>query len=214
LLPCSNGVATAHVLASPLLLRAAGRRSAPSVETAARRYAVAPPPRSMCAANQCHSVCRPTPFIPKPLAASGRPQCLLAGEVCVLTKSLTTDVSGVLPRLSGMRCTGTFERDRNWLVSLRRCSPGRFPGGGELESGRPSCSTTTPSRPRSRSARLRVPVPCTHHNRGHPRPAGTDRRDQHRRSEDQLGKRMPRWGRLSTCWADVTNRSTPGNRST
>src|SRR5664280_2341672 len=42
LLPCSNGVATAHVLTSPLLLRAVGRRIAPSVETAARRYAVAP----------------------------------------------------------------------------------------------------------------------------------------------------------------------------
>jgi hypothetical protein len=40
------GVATAHVLTSPMLLRAAGRRSAPSVETAARRYAVAPPPRA------------------------------------------------------------------------------------------------------------------------------------------------------------------------
>jgi hypothetical protein len=40
------GVATAHVLASPLLLRAAGRRSAPSVETAARRYAVAQPSRA------------------------------------------------------------------------------------------------------------------------------------------------------------------------
>src|SRR5664280_2213495 len=28
LLPCSNGVATAHVLTSPLLMRAAGRQSA------------------------------------------------------------------------------------------------------------------------------------------------------------------------------------------
>src|SRR5664279_2809472 len=52
LLPCSNGVATAHILSSPLLLRAAGRRSAPSVGTAASRYAVAPPPRACARLNQ------------------------------------------------------------------------------------------------------------------------------------------------------------------
>src|ERR1035438_8541839 len=60
------GVATAHVLSSPLLLRTAGRRSAPSVETAARRYAVAPPPRACARLNQCHRLCRPTPLFPKP----------------------------------------------------------------------------------------------------------------------------------------------------
>src|SRR5664280_2292481 len=50
------GVATAHVLTSPLLLRAAGQRSAPSVETAARRYAVAPPPRA-CARQISATAC-------------------------------------------------------------------------------------------------------------------------------------------------------------
>ena len=69
LLPCSNGVATAHVLTSPLLLRAAGRRSAPSVETAARRYAVAPPPRA-CARQISATACAdrhrsfPRPWLP------------------------------------------------------------------------------------------------------------------------------------------------------
>src|SRR5664279_3495632 len=66
---CSNGVATAHVLTSPLLLRAAGRRSAPSVETAARRYAVAPPPRA-CALQISATACAdrhrsfPKPWLP------------------------------------------------------------------------------------------------------------------------------------------------------
>jgi len=63
------GVATAHVLTSPLLLRAAGRRSAPSVETAARRYAVAPPPRA-CARQISATACAdqhrsfPKPWLP------------------------------------------------------------------------------------------------------------------------------------------------------
>jgi hypothetical protein len=71
------GVATAHILTSPLLLRAAGRRSAPSVETAARRYAVAPLPRSMCAAKSVPQRVQTDTVIPKALAASDRPQCLL-----------------------------------------------------------------------------------------------------------------------------------------
>jgi hypothetical protein len=63
------GVATAHVLTSPLLLRTAGRRSAPSVETAARRYAVAPPPRA-CARQISATACAdrhrsfPKPWLP------------------------------------------------------------------------------------------------------------------------------------------------------
>jgi hypothetical protein len=100
-------------------------------------------------AERCHMGVEETPLLHR-ITGSQVQACgavTRPGEVCVLTKSLTTDVSGLLPRLSGMRCTGTFERDRNWLVSLRRCSPGRFPGGGELESGRPSCSTTTPFSP-------------------------------------------------------------------
>ena len=65
----ATGVATAHVLTSPLLLRAAGRRSAPSVETAARRYAVAPPPRA-CARQISATACAdqhrsfPKPWLP------------------------------------------------------------------------------------------------------------------------------------------------------
>ena len=51
------------------------------------------------------------------------------GEVCVLTESLTTDVSGVPPRLTWMRCTGTFVRDRDQPDAARLSSPGRFPGG-------------------------------------------------------------------------------------
>ena len=51
------------------------------------------------------------------------------GEVCVLTKPLTRTVSGVPPRLSGMRCTWTLERDQHRPGPLRRRSPGRFPGG-------------------------------------------------------------------------------------
>src|SRR5450631_2610551 len=65
----ATGVATAHVLTSPLLLRTAGRRSAPSVETAARRYAVAPPPRA-CARQISATACAdrhrsfPKPWLP------------------------------------------------------------------------------------------------------------------------------------------------------
>jgi hypothetical protein len=63
------GVATAHVLTSPLMLRAAGRRSASSVETAARRYAVARPPRAcvrQISATACADRHRsfPMPWLP------------------------------------------------------------------------------------------------------------------------------------------------------
>src|SRR5664280_643561 len=96
------GVATAHVLTSPLLLRAAGRRSAPSVETAARRYAVAPPPRACALQIKCHSVCRPTPFIPKALAAFDRPQCLLGLTALPLpvvkTRPVSTKIEAALSR--------------------------------------------------------------------------------------------------------------------
>ena len=71
------GVAKVHILSCPLLLRAAGRRRAPSVGTASRRCAVAHPPRACAQQIKCHSVCRPTPFTPQALAASYRPQCLL-----------------------------------------------------------------------------------------------------------------------------------------
>src|ERR1019366_10266626 len=84
LLPCSNGVATAHVLTSPLLLRAAGRRSARWLETWPCTSPVTAtkecpssfetvysgtPAASTCVANECLRVCRPTPLMPKALAA-------------------------------------------------------------------------------------------------------------------------------------------------
>jgi hypothetical protein len=72
------------------------------VETAARRYAVAPPPRACAVANQCHSVCRPTPFIPNALAASDRPQCLLALTAAPLpvvkTRPVSTKIEAALSR--------------------------------------------------------------------------------------------------------------------
>ena len=78
-------------------------------------------------AERCHMGVEETPLLHR-ITGSQVHACgpvTAPGEVCVLTKSLTTDVSGVLPRLSGMRCPGTFERDRNRLVSLARCLRGR-----------------------------------------------------------------------------------------
>jgi hypothetical protein len=96
------GVATAHVLSSPLLLRAAGRRSAPSVETAARRYAVAPLPRSMCAAKSVPQRVQTDTVIPKALAASDRPQCLLGLTAVPLpvvkTRPVSTKIEAALSR--------------------------------------------------------------------------------------------------------------------
>jgi hypothetical protein len=60
------------------------------------------PATSMCAANQCHSVCRPTPFIPKALAASDRPQCLLGLTAVPLpvvkTRPVSTKIEAALSR--------------------------------------------------------------------------------------------------------------------
>ena len=60
------------------------------------------PATSMCAANQCHSVCRPTAFIPKALAASDRPQCLLGLAAVPLpvvkTRPVSTQIEAALSR--------------------------------------------------------------------------------------------------------------------
>ena len=72
------------------------------METAARRFAVAPPPRACARLHQCDSVCRPTPFIPKALAASDRPQCLLGINAVPLpvvkTRPVSTKIEAALSR--------------------------------------------------------------------------------------------------------------------
>src|SRR5664280_301379 len=98
----ATGVATAHVLTSPLLLRAAGRRSAPSVETAARRYAVAPPPRA-CARQISATACAdrhrsfPKPWLP--LIAPSASLGLTAVPLPVVkTRPVSTKIEAALSR--------------------------------------------------------------------------------------------------------------------
>src|ERR1017187_3533252 len=61
-----------------------------------------PPPRACARLNRCYSVCRPTPFIPKDLAASDRPQCLLGLTAVPLpvvkTRPVSTKIEAALSR--------------------------------------------------------------------------------------------------------------------
>ena len=87
------------------------------------------PATSMCAANQCHSVCRPTPFIPKALAASDRPQCLLGLTAVPLpvvkTRPVSTKIEAALSRstawlaLTHPRATQSRGRGARYGVSAR-----------------------------------------------------------------------------------------------
>jgi hypothetical protein len=72
------------------------------------------PATSMCAAIQCHSVRKPTPFIPKALAASDRPQCLLGLAADFLFVVNTTSVS--------TQIEAALSRSTAWLVLTDRKS--------------------------------------------------------------------------------------------
>src|SRR5664280_1064472 len=78
------------------------------------------PATSMCAANQCHSVCRPTPFIPKALAASDRPQCLLGLTAVPLPVVNTRPVSALHPdrgRLEPLDCLARLDPPKSATVA-------------------------------------------------------------------------------------------------
>jgi hypothetical protein len=72
------------------------------VQTAARRYAVARPPRSMCAAKSVPQRVQTDTVIPKALAASDRPQCLLGLAAVPLpvvkTRPVSTKIEAALRR--------------------------------------------------------------------------------------------------------------------
>ena len=106
------------------------------METAARQYG-RHPATSVCAANQCHSVCRPTPFIPKALAASDRPQCLLGLTAVrlpvVKTRPVSTQIETALRRsttclaLTHPRAPQSRGRRASYGVSARFLAAGPAP---------------------------------------------------------------------------------------
>jgi hypothetical protein len=123
------GVATAHVLTSPLLLRAAGPQSArPRLETwpytspvtatkecpsGSETVCSGTPAASMCVANECLSLCIPTPLMPKALAAVLIARSAFLGSTAVprsLVKTRPEDSALERPRTKDVRrATSPFD---------------------------------------------------------------------------------------------------------
>jgi len=123
LLPCSNGCSNgcshgcSHGTRSHQPIAAESRWTAERAVGGDRCETICSgtPATSMCAANQCHSVCRPTPFIPKALAASDRPQCLLGLTAVPLPVVKTRPVSAQIE--------AALSRSTAWLALTHPRAP-------------------------------------------------------------------------------------------
>jgi len=155
------GVATAHVLTSPLLLRAAGPRSAPSVETAARRYAVARPPRAgarllrylaqdQCPAKSVLQRGQTDTVHSQSLDTSDRPQCLLGLTAVPFSVVKTRPVSAQIEAALSRSTAWLAMTDRNSaaVAGERDMSRRERPVLGSLMT---RCPLTRKSVPRTRS---------------------------------------------------------------
>ena len=161
------GVAMAHILSCPLLLRAAGRQSAPSLETwpdtspviatkecssSSETACSGTPAASMCVAIECLSVCSPTPLTPKSLAAVLIARSALLGSTVVRLSVVKTR-----PADSALERPKTKDVRRRRLRSTPLMGPVSAAGGAYGNWARPGSSGDRASRGRSADVPLSGP---------------------------------------------------------